>query len=747
MDCDRNMGACYHACSDRCSCKYQALLAQIVDLISTDLLVTDKQPPSKKTKFHQEREKVIKSHLEFFENTIILFGSTTTKYSTMSAANYVEISDKTVTRPYIINTSIISEFETTKIVRLESIESSGSDGKTIESISNIQKCLEQHNFIIFTGEGFWDYKNPPSIPHYKRQIYLPLKNILAKSKTIVIRNIDPNDIHHHQAKFLIMLDIATRGLTLTYISILETEVDNDDNDNDNGENDEEDTQFELSSFETSINVLQSKSTSDCSNMKDIVEDLVLQTSWFSLSENCIKSLYHLSSAIRRDSTSTRSFTNAAARVRNTLDNNHSINSTSDRDRDKDNDNDIFTSTQSQSWGVKALPTSSVGFKVIEFFSGIGGMRLSLPETIGGISIKHIIAIDCSDIANKVYSKNFHSVVRGKREETVSEEEEKEEGRHNINPIDNFSGELWNISVDGLKLADVDGVADIWTMSPPCQPYTTTKGASRLDDKDNRSRGIFHLMNLLLEMKQKPRWIFLENVQGFADSSVLATLKRVLKLSGYSWKQYLLSPITCAGVPNNRMRYYLTAEYIGVDNIHNLEEEEENIEKVLRSIPGENFHASAADAPIPVKTIGCYTTLSKPLIPADDWSQLFIPVEILTKPWAARQLSIVGAHDTVSYCFTKSYGRIIERSSGSCFLEAADPGIHPTLLRNDLPALFGRLRLFHPTELLLLSGFPEFFSWPEDLGLKKCWACIGNSINVTVVKMLMKHFFSSTQYCN
>eukprot|EP01035_Chromulina_nebulosa_P018022 gene18022-23663_t len=124
--------------------------------------------------------------------------------------------------------------------------------------------------------------------------------------------------------------------------------------------------------------------------------------------------------------------------------------------------------------VKPLPSMTEGLTVYEFFSGIGGMRLALPDVVRGIPIKRIEAFDCSEVAN---------------------------------------------DIDGLKFSDVDGKADIWTMSPPCQPYTTTKGANRKDNLDNRSRGIFHIMKLLKEMKYKPRYIILENVQGFKDSKL------------------------------------------------------------------------------------------------------------------------------------------------------------------------------------------------------------------------------------
>jgi hypothetical protein len=51
--------------------------------------------------------------------------------------------------------------------------------------------------------------------------------------------------------------------------------------------------------------------------------------------------------------------------------------------------------------VKPLPSLEEGMKVFEFFSGIGGMRLSLPSKIQGIPITGITAFDINRIANSV----------------------------------------------------------------------------------------------------------------------------------------------------------------------------------------------------------------------------------------------------------------------------------------------------------------------------------------------------------
>jgi hypothetical protein len=272
------------------------------------------------------------------------------------------------------------------------------------------------------------------------------------------------------------------------------------------------------------------------------------------------------------------------------------------------------------------PSQQEGIKVFEFFSGIGGMRLALPNEIHGIPIKKITAIDCSDPANNVYAENFHN--------------EKHQSHH-------LDGNLMRILIDGLKLNEVDGQFDVMTLSPPCQPFTTTRDAHQLDEKDNRSRGIFHLMHLLLNMNSRPRWIVLENVQGFINSEVLKVWKKVLKKCGYRWKQFLISPVYM-NIPNNRMRYYMTAELV-IDDICCFTEEDREI--VCTTLPS-SVLPNVPETPVPIGSF-----ILQPLN-KERKEELLIPISVLSALWAPNRLSIVGNYDCVSYCFTKRFDFII-----------------------------------------------------------------------------------------
>jgi tRNA (cytosine38-C5)-methyltransferase len=233
-------------------------------------------------------------------------------------------------------------------------------------------------------------------------------------------------------------------------------------------------------------------------------------------------------------------------------------------------------------------------------------------------------------------------------------------------------------------------------------------------------------------RHRPRLIFLENVQGFAESSVLMSWKAVLRCCGYRWRQYLLSPINCVGIPNHRTRFYMTIEHSSCCRW--MDDSVDNDELIHSSI----YTSGRPTEPAMPRRIQDF--IRHDIV---DREALLIPLEILTKAWAKTRLSIISIHDTQTYCFTSSYGRLYDKSSGSLLLEGADSALESSAnaTLDDLPSLHGRLRLFDPNELLLIAGFPSEFLWPEHIPLQKRYASIGNSINVVVVSALMREFFN------
>ena len=221
------------------------------------------------------------------------------------------------------------------------------------------------------------------------------------------------------------------------------------------------------------------------------------------------------------------------------------------------------------------------------------------------------------------------------------------------------------------------------------------------------------MWLLLHMQQRPRWIFLENVKGFVGSNILQCWQLVLRACGYDIQQYLLSPVTCVGVPNHRMRFYMVCEGRGNWNTflgrqllqqhpqqslsqqyqqEQLKQEEKyeadgdsggtshitnNNDDTLESTPllppihtvlPPHIARTYPSTPHPIGTyllpdseIVRTMTLSSSISSSSSSSSsttvtsldnnLFVSKDLLCQPWAADRLSIVGQHCRRSYCFT------------------------------------------------------------------------------------------------
>jgi tRNA (cytosine38-C5)-methyltransferase len=101
-------------------------------------------------------------------------------------------------------------------------------------------------------------------------------------------------------------------------------------------------------------------------------------------------------------------------------------------------------------------------------------------------------------------------------------------------------------------------ADLFLMSPPCQPYT--RAGKQLDTKDKRANALVHLAHLIRDMKSPPKFILLENVKNFERSDSCKILLECLAVANYSFQEFILSPVQF-GIPNERVRYFLIAKRV------------------------------------------------------------------------------------------------------------------------------------------------------------------------------------------
>eukprot|EP00546_Thalassionema_frauenfeldii_P021778 CAMPEP_0178905538 /NCGR_PEP_ID=MMETSP0786-20121207/6331_1 /TAXON_ID=186022 /ORGANISM="Thalassionema frauenfeldii, Strain CCMP 1798" /LENGTH=190 /DNA_ID=CAMNT_0020577157 /DNA_START=37 /DNA_END=606 /DNA_ORIENTATION=- len=123
----------------------------------------------------------------------------------------------------------------------------------------------------------------------------------------------------------------------------------------------------------------------------------------------------------------------------------------------------------------------------------------------------------------------------------------------------------------------------------------------------------------------------------------------------------------------------------------------------------------------------------------DLEEYMVPDAILQKNWSKEVVGVVSIKDTATHCFTAGYGRIYHRATGSVLLMTQrDESIQEKPIdRSDMMQYSGKLRKFTPIELLHLFGFPSSFGFPEGINREHQYKLIGNSINVTVVSLLIQ----------
>lgn len=209
---------------------------------------------------------------------------------------------------------------------------------------------------------------------------------------------------------------------------------------------------------------------------------------------------------------------------------------------------------------------------------------------------------------------------------------------------------------------------------------------------------------------------------------------------------------------------------------------------------------ASHYPSRPRTIGETIENATSSLTEEEIQSLVIPTNKLLQNATSRLISIVQLTDCDSRCVTKSYGKMLDQSVGSLLLMELDwrsilvqeqwclkydnnlavqvknnicgtQGINTSqtvstsqlqaqastnsspqqsytdIRLDDLvklrPDLFvNSLRKFHPKEILALLDFPSTYSLPSELTPLQIYGCIGNSVNVEVVRSVMTLLFDS-----
>lgn len=285
-------------------------------------------------------------------------------------------------------------------------------------------------------------------------------------------------------------------------------------------------------------------------------------------------------------------------------------------------------------------------RILELFSGLGGWRYALSGT-GEVAA----AYDISPCANAVYALN-----------------------HGDQPI---TRELASISPAVLAAHG----ADIWVLSPPCQPFCRMGNRHGLDDR--RSKAFLNLLEILPEAP--PRGLVLENVTGFHGSDAHDLLTRLLHKLGFHRIEHQLCP-TRFGIPNQRPRFFLLAS--------------------RRPIP---VVPPPDEPPGPIA----------PYLDEDEDQGLYLDSEVLARHKPG--LDLVEEDDRRTACFIGGYG---QRFVGSGSFLKTHRGI----------------RRFSPTEIARFMGLPPTFRFPESIPLEQRYKLLGNGLSIPVARWVVRQLW-------
>ncbi|CAE7357053.1 TRDMT1 [Symbiodinium microadriaticum] len=358
-------------------------------------------------------------------------------------------------------------------------------------------------------------------------------------------------------------------------------------------------------------------------------------------------------------------------------------------------------------------------RVLELFSGIGGFRAAFHRACAQAGrpvedgeLKQWVNFEASKLANEVYSSNFEVPY----------------------------APLLPKDIRRLQPSEVDS-ADLWILSPPCQPYTRL--GRRGDLGDRRAQPLRHLASLLSQLEEPPQAILLENVVGFETSESFKMITQALLRANFEVRVFQLSPLQL-GIPNRRPRIYLLARR-STETAETAETAEPGKPELEKDFPG------AAAFPEASRPLAEYLEPDEDL----DLETCGVPMRMLELLEARSQRwEVVTPASTSSSTFTAGY-------TTACF-EAHRFG--PLLAKDDAfpgdsddseeawcrPVLLpgGRVkrlvmpgepvRYFTPRELLQIAGFPCSFCFPSTITPRQRYKLIGDSVNVDVVAKLL-HF--------
>uniref|UniRef100_A0A7N6AKH5 tRNA (cytosine(38)-C(5))-methyltransferase n=1 Tax=Anabas testudineus TaxID=64144 RepID=A0A7N6AKH5_ANATE len=337
-------------------------------------------------------------------------------------------------------------------------------------------------------------------------------------------------------------------------------------------------------------------------------------------------------------------------------------------------------------------------RVVELYSGIGGMHSALKES--GIPAQVVAAIDINTTANQIYKHNFPDTP------------------------------LWNKTIEGISLDDFNKLSfDMILMSPPCQPFTRI--GLQGDIRDSRTKSFLYILDLLPRLCKLPRFILLENVKGFESSSARELLDSLCNL---------IHSLVC---DSDRLNSISVIFFFFLCSTHPAacqpEEEMQHDHFLYKLETGTELQRKMKQNS--VQSVRMVQDFLEPQMEVNLEHYLLPPKTLLRY---ALILDIVQPTCRRSTCFTKGYGRYVEGTGSvlQCCMEtemqSVFAGLDQCSEEEKLQRLSTlKLRYFTPREVANLMGFPQSFSFPEQITSKQQYKVLGNSLNVVVVSRLLQ----------
>ncbi|MGI6659045.1 MAG: DNA cytosine methyltransferase [Dethiobacteraceae bacterium] len=220
----------------------------------------------------------------------------------------------------------------------------------------------------------------------------------------------------------------------------------------------------------------------------------------------------------------------------------------------------------------------------DLFAGAGGITQALKNAGFGITM----AVEINPVFAQSYRLNHCRAELGEKDYLI----EKDIRKISYQQLEQFRNTL------------PGGELDLLAGCPPCQGFSKQMKYKRGSITDKRNYLTFSIMKFVKVLK--PKYIFLENVPGFADSIIWQKIKKLLHTGPRGYPKYKIRyeivDAASLGVPQRRRRFVLVCKRLDLCKNSNLEDITEIPFPQFRDKPvtlGEYFAKFDLPQPLPL----------------------------------------------------------------------------------------------------------------------------------------------------